>query len=179
MCSGRRQRPGGQWGTRGAGPLRKWRHTCPEGGGEQRLGLIPGNCSLPPENPLPTYAHPLATTVALRPPIGRVLGVTVVCPLLNSTSLAVCRRQCGEARGAIWSEFAAGSSRVRRFRGGNDGPGSRQRPASQVEWSVLVIPADSEGTRYQASAWFAGTSGLQRFLEGLDRLPGGSLDSKS
>ena len=153
--------------------------TCPEGGGGQRLGSIPGNCSPPPENPLPTYTHPLATTVALRPPIGRVLGVTVVRPLLNSTALAVCRRQCGEARGAIWSEFAAGSSRVRRFRGGNDGPGSRQRPASQVEWSVSLIPADPEGTRCQASAWFAGTSGLQRFLGGLDRLPGGSLDSKS
>ena len=41
-----------------------------------------------------------------------------------------------------------------------------------------MIPADPEGTRFQASAWFAGTSGLQRFLEGLDRLPSGSLDSK-
>ena len=152
--------------------------TCPEGGGGQRLGSIPNNCSPPPENPLPTYAHPLATSVASRPPTGRAIGVTDVCPPLKSTALAVCRRQCGEARGVFGPNLPAGSSRVRRFRGGNDGPGSRQRPASQVEWSVLLIPADPEGARCQASAWFAGTPGLQRFLEGLDRLPGGSRDSK-
>ena len=63
--------------------------------------------------------------------------------------------------------------------GDTTGPGVASDPASQVEWSVLLIPADPEGARCQASAWFAGTPGIQRFLEGLDRLPGGSRDSKS
>jgi hypothetical protein len=133
--------------------------------------------SLP--NRTPPTCIPRRTSVASRPPTGRAIGVTDARPSPLSAPLAVCRRQWGEARGGIGPNLPAGSSWVRRIRGGYDEPGSRRRPASQVEWSVLSIPAAPEGTRCQASAWFAGTSGRQRFLEGLDRLPGGSRDSKS
>jgi hypothetical protein len=60
----------------------------------------------------------------------------------------VCREPTRGCEGRpLGPNLQAGSSRVRRFRGGNDGPGSRQRPASQVERSVLLIPAAPEGTR--------------------------------
>ena len=59
------------------------------------------------------------------------------------------------------------------------GPGVAEDLASQVEWVVGLIPAEPDGAPCQASAWFAGTPGIQRFLEGLDRLPGGSRDSMS
>ena len=87
------------------------------------------------------YKHSLAATVAPRPPDGRVLGVTVVCPSPSSTSLAICRSQCGEKGEApplFRSELQRGSSWVRRFRGGNDGPGSRLRPRESGGW--LAFP---------------------------------------
>ena len=70
-----------------------------EGGGKQRLGFNPGICfSLPNRTP-PTYT-PRCAMVVPRPPIGRAIGATVVHPPLNSSALAICRSQCGEARGA-------------------------------------------------------------------------------
>ena len=46
---------------------------------------------------------------------------------------------------------------------------ARESPQTpRVRWSgwLALIPADPEGARCQASAWFAGTSGIQRFLAG-------------
>ena len=50
--------------------------------------------------------------------------------------------------------------------GDTTGPGVAEDLASQVEWVAFLIPAEPDGARCQASAWFAGTTDFQRFLEG-------------
>jgi hypothetical protein len=59
--------------------------------------------------PDPTYVHPPATTVALRPPIGRVLGVTVVRPSPLFRPIGHLPEPMGGGGGRILrSEFASG-----------------------------------------------------------------------
>ena len=59
------------------------------------------------------------------------------------------------------------------------GPGVDEDLASQVEWLAGLIPAEPDGARCQASAWFAGTIRLPKVLGGPGSLPGGSRDSMS
>jgi hypothetical protein len=156
--------------------------THAEGSGEQRLGFSPGICFPLPENPNPTYVHPPAMTVASRPPTGRVLGVTVMCPSPSSAPLAVCRSQWGEARGGPSVRICQrGSSRVRRVRGGHDGPGSRQRPR---ELGGVEGSPDLRGTGWSSPPGFSRSlvrenHPTSKGSGGLYRLPSGSRDSKS
>jgi hypothetical protein len=126
--------------------------------------------------------HPPVVTVASRPPTGRALRCHCRGPSPRFRCIGqFAASRYGVARGGpLWSEFASGGAPGSAVSVGETTvPGVASDPASQVEWSVLLIPADPEGARCQASAWFAGTPGIQRFLEGLDRLPGGSRDSMS
>jgi hypothetical protein len=75
--------------------------------------------------------------VALRPPIGRVLGVTVTAPPPISAVLAILpRANTGRRDEVLRSEFASGGAPGFAVSvGDTTGPGVASDPASQVEWS--------------------------------------------
>ena len=110
----------------------------------------------------------MAVMVAPRPPTGRVLGVTVMAPPFASAVLAILpRANTGKRREVIRSEFASGGAPGFAVSvGDTTSPGVASDPASQVEWLAVLTPAEPDGARCQASAWFAGTTDFQRFLEG-------------
>ena len=198
---GANQTPNG-WGVdRGRGALRHDGPQCTpsEGSGEQRPGSIPGSCSPLPENPVHPYSRPLAMTVASRPPTGRVLVVTVMCPSPFLRLIGLLPEPMGGDGGRIVrSEFASGGAPGYAVSvGDTTQPGVASDPATQVEQPVVLTLRGTGGTRCQASAWFAWTPHFQReggphwkSLNSLTRdfgdfrgmacsLPRGSRDSKS
>ena len=69
---------------------------------------------------------------------------------------------------ALRSEFASeGAPGFAMSVGDMTGPGVAEDLASQVEWPVFLIPAEPDGARCQASAWFAGTIRLPQVSGGL------------
>ena len=150
-------RPGG-----GPGKGREPRRLSPFRGRRQ---LIPeSRYQLLAAQPDPTYVHPPVRVGSIEAAHWASPRCHRRAPLPSLRSIGRLPAPMGGGEGRhIWSEFAAGSSRDRRFRGGNDGFGSRRRPASWGSGgSAGFIPRPRKAPVSQASAWAAGTSGRQR-----------------